>query len=160
MWKNSEPNGDRRENCAVLEADHFNDLNCGALNCGLCDINSAPIFVLRGLCSDTIFDLHYGWTGEITGGTNKYNFRGFEKSLLSWNTENNYWKLEANNDPKIYAICNETKGSYPFGSHNWFIHNDTACINDHTNPNTNVYSATLSFSACTEDQYNCQDGSW
>ena len=109
MWQKSEPNGDRNENCATMNSNDFVDVPCSYPNCGACEIGKTPVFIIRGICDDSQFDNHYGWTGEFSEGE-KYTFRGFSNSFLYWDNENNYWKLEHNTNPTIYAICNKTVG--------------------------------------------------
>ena len=65
LWRKSEPNGDLRENCVLLDGFEFTDLNCDKKYCGICDMAAAPVFKLRGkifvaiLCFLTrIFILH------------------------------------------------------------------------------------------------------
>ena len=74
FWAHSEPNGDQRENCVAQVHSLFLDIYCGKELCGICDLESSPIFVMRGFCKKAKFDLHYGWTGDLSAGT-KYNFR-------------------------------------------------------------------------------------
>ena len=161
LWRKSEPNGDRFENCVGFNmfSYDFVDVSCGFEICGICDIANAPTFVLRGLCTNSIFDHHYGWTGDLDQSY-KYNFRGFEKSLITWNEDKKYWKLQMISDPTIFAISNETKGPYPFGVNKWYIFNDVTCLNKEIDAKNHVYSTLLSFSACTNEEFNCEDGSW
>ena len=114
MWRKSEPNGDSEENCASMINNDFVDVPCIWNDCGACEIGKTPVFIIRGICDDSQFDNHYGWTGEFSEGE-KYTFRGFSNSYLYWDNENNYWKLEHNTNPSIYAICNNTIGPYPIG---------------------------------------------
>ena len=115
MWQKSEPNGDRNENCVTIDQSfnsNFVDFPCKMNNCGACEIDKTPVFVIRGICKDSQFDNHYGWTGEFSEG-DKYTFRGFSNSFLYWDNEKKYWMLQAN--PWVYAICNKTVGPYPIG---------------------------------------------
>ncbi len=110
-WGGGEPNGDTSENC-VLSWKHWalNDLSCEAEICGACNLTASPTFVMRGLfllyavesflmlflglCYGSKFDSDYGWTGEMTEAwSEKYTFRGFSTSLLSWESQHNHWKL-------------------------------------------------------------------
>ena len=120
MWEKTEPNGDRYENCASIKPEfnsNFIDLSCKWKECGACEIDKTQVFVIRGICEDSQFDNHYGWTGEFSEGE-KYTFRGFSNSFLYWDNEKNYWKLEHNTIPSVYAICNQTVGPYPIGKIN------------------------------------------
>ena len=120
MWEKTEPNGDRYENCASIKPEfnsNFIDISCKWKECGACEIDKTQVFVIRGICEDSQFDNHYGWTGEFSEGE-KYTFRGFSNSFLYWDNEKNYWKLEHNTIPSVYAICNKTIGPYPIGKIN------------------------------------------
>ena len=164
LWRNPEPNGDRIENCANL---HLNlvdesrngllDVNCKIRNkhCGMCEIGAAPIFTIRGLCDDTLFDRHYGWASEKSEISEKYKFQGFSSSAIFWDETKSYWKLQYNSNSSIYAICNQTDClPYPFGRKEWFIFNDEACLL----PFQSSSKSQLSFNSCPQDKFNCWDG--
>ena len=155
FWAESEPNGDTRENCAVIGSDlhYFYDHFCGTLHCGICNIGTAPIFTIRGLCTESGFDFHYGWDG-IVSGNGKIFFRGFSKSSMFWDAKNLNWRLKDVSNPLLYAINNSTKGPYPFGTHKWYVFNDVGCGNG------NVSEVEISFTSCNEDMFNCHDGTW
>ena len=48
LWRKSEPNGDLRENCVLLDGFDFVDMNCDKKFCGICDMGASPVFKLRG----------------------------------------------------------------------------------------------------------------
>ena len=48
LWRKSEPNGDLRENCVLLDGFEFVDMNCDKKFCGICDMGASPVFKLRG----------------------------------------------------------------------------------------------------------------
>ena len=84
----------------------------------------------------------------------KIFFRGFSKSSLSWDANNQNWMLKDVSNPLLYAINNSTKGPYPFGTHKWYVFNDVGCGNG------NVSEVEISFTSCNEDMFNCHDGTW
>ena len=98
LWRKSEPNGDLRENCVLLDGFDFVDVNCNKKFCGICDMGESPILKLRGLCEDTVFDVHYGWTGEFSPNDSdeKYTFQGFSSSSILWDSDKRYFKLSYN----------------------------------------------------------------
>ena len=98
LWRKHEPNGDLRENCVVLDGFDFADWNCNRKLCGICDMGESPILKLRGLCKDTVFDVHYGWTGEFSPNDSdeKYTFQGFSSSSILWDSDKRYFKLSYN----------------------------------------------------------------
>jgi hypothetical protein len=170
LWYLYEPNGDVAENCAAFFMGHgFIDFPCEKRFCAICDIRDPPVFVMRGMCPGTLFDYHYSWTGMLTaanylnedGGVEneqkKYSFSGFASSDLSWDQNLTSWVLRRDNQPFIYATTN---GTYPFGTNMWHFVNDT-CVGDEDNLVANdTYQVKISFSSCTDDQFNCDDGSW
>lgn len=157
-WDLGEPNGDTVENCVAYKRGVWNDYSCGDQQlCSVCDIQSIPIFTMRGLCYGSSFDHHYSWTGNDSG-SDLYAFRGFSKSYLSY--EGNQWILSLYTDGEIYASTNETNGQmYPFGTYNWYFFNDTC---PRAGPSEtvaeNTFRMPISFSACTDDQFTCRDG--
>ena len=92
LWRRAEPNGLESENCAALVGDTFLDISCAKEYCSMCDLGPTPVFKIRGLCKDTVFDLHYGWTKELSGS--KYVFQGFSTTTLFWNETAKYWILQ------------------------------------------------------------------
>ena len=61
---------------------NWNDLFCDAKTCAICDMKTAPVFEMRGLCYGTSFDRHFGWNGVRDPETEQYSFPGFSKSML------------------------------------------------------------------------------
>lgn len=61
----------------------------------------------------------------------------------------------------IYATCNETGEMYPFGMFNWYFFNDTC---PRAGPldrvGKNIHKFLISFSACSDNEFTCMDGSW
>ncbi len=57
-WFPGEPNGHRAENCAILWAnrDSWNDQPCDSPLCGLCYLEEAPNFNIRGWCFVAVND--------------------------------------------------------------------------------------------------------
>ena len=160
LWKESEPNGDTRENCAHLAYSAMYDSFCAKKICGICDMGRSPSFVLRGLCPRTKFDYDYTWTGKMVPG-DKYYFHGYSKSVLTWDPDNVHWKLFDKGNPELYAILNTTSESYPFGTNTWYIFNDYDCLQLSKNKVTEkVYKTDLSFSTCRSNTFNCNDGIW
>ena len=160
LWKKSEPNGDRIENCVVIEYD-FIDVDCNYKACGACEIDKTIVFAMRGLCKNSKFDVHYGLIEELSYH-DKYAFRGFADSFLYWDHQNKYWKLEGNyTDSSVYAISNNTVGPYPIGTNKWYFFNDnTACITEKNKVGDNIYVEEINFSSCSESMFNCYDGTW
>ena len=101
------------------------DRPCAIETCAICNMKSAPVFEMRGLCYGTSFDQHYSWTGEWDKETEHYYFQGFSNSIIQWNDDQKEWRLTLFQNQTIYGICNETHGLYPFGKYNWYFFKDT-----------------------------------
>ena len=160
LWGRSEPNGKRRENCVGLSNPYdLFDISCNSKLNTICDMTTAPVFTIRGLCQETNFDLQYSLTGQLSTGKNpKYKFAGSD-SLLFWDGIKEYWKLVKINDNSSYAINNETGIIYPIGTHPWYFFNDS-CVYESEKSGNNVYLAEIAITMCKEDMYNCRDGTW
>ena len=155
IWQRSEPNGDEMENCVALTpGNEFTDISCTDTNrpiCAICDLGESTIFILRGLCKDSLFDNHYGLNADVTTSEGKYNFRGFSSSFLFWDDVHKLWKITDSKNQSVYATSEGNADGYPMGTNKWNIYND-AC-------NTKS-SIKLSFSSCLEDKFNCKNGNW
>ena len=108
-----------------MAANKWVDRPCGSKTCVICNMKSAPVFEMRGLCDGTYFDTHFSWTGIWDKETEHYSFKGFSDSFIKWNNDEKEWRLTLSQDKTIYGICNETNGYYPFGIFNWHFFNDT-----------------------------------
>ena len=140
----------------------FWDVTCEThLGCGICDMDTPPVYTMRGLCSLSKFDSHYGWTGELSDGL-KYSFRGFAKSALFWNKTENYWQLQYNKNASIFAFFNATTENrpYPFGKNKWYFVNDEKCHIEENKISETIHATYLSFSPCNDNEFNCDDGTW
>lgn len=171
LWRKYQPNGDVSENCvAHFVNDGLHDLICdyGKGHCTICNVKQQPIFLMRGLCSDTRHDFQFSWTGEVTTGQfwdqanqltrkwSKYTFSGFVNSFLYYDHNSTEWTLNLNNRPSVYAT---TKANYPFGTHEWYFVNDR-CKDEVNYIGNETYKVNISFVMChEEDTFNCADGS-
>jgi hypothetical protein len=162
-WSPGEPNGDTLENCVELTlSGDWNDARCSKTRCTACNMKETPIFNMRGLCIGSSFDADYGWTGETSEDSEKYSFRGFSKSIVVWKPTKMEWRLILYSSPNIYATCNETGSEgYPFGTLRWYFFNDTCPrIGETETVADNIYKLDISFTACSDDEFNCRDGTW
>ena len=82
---------------------------------------------------------------------------------LNWEEEDKLWKISnerypglqlitktTNNDIFLGVTANVTETKYPVGSHQWIISGD-GC-------QSQPYHSLLTLSACTKDQFTCDDG--
>ena len=81
-----------------------------------------------------------------------HSFQGYRDTVLYLDPDTNLWRLESYTYPHIYATLESEE--YPLGTFTWTIYNDEACYAD-----GNSTEVTLNFNACTDDEFNCRDGS-
>ena len=151
-WFTGKPNGDRRENCVQADgARHaWNDVICHRRYCGFCQLEHAPEVQIRGLCPGSIFDNRFSWIRPFEG--ERHAFRGFLHSHLYWNDTKEKWFLTSYKESSIVAKLDRFE--YPFGTNEWTFHNEP-CYGKYQNK---TY-APLSINTCSDDQFNCHDGS-
>ena len=72
------------------------------------------------------------------------------------------WKLSLYSNPNVYAILNGSDVSYPFGTHDWYIFNDTCkYIGLDKTIRPNIFKMPLNFNGCNPNiEFNCADGTW
>lgn len=97
-----------------------------------------------------MFDTKYSWTNEKIH--NYYTFRGYHNTVLFYNASISKWKLEVYGINTTFAIINSP--DYPFGTMEWEIHGDKNC---HTDNSTQFHR--LNLNTCTENEFNCDNGS-
>ena len=96
LWEKSEPSATRKENCIALfnQDGLFRDVPCYNKYSAICDMTTAPVFTIRGLCQKSFFDRRYTLTGKLSTEKNpKYNFVGDIESFLYWDDIQEYWKI-------------------------------------------------------------------
>ena len=107
-----------------------------------------------GLCYGTSFDTFYAWTGDFSENSDKYIFKGFTNSELTFDKEKSEWHLQNHQHPEYSAKSFNI--NYPFGTQIWLIYNDTCQYR----PN-NVKNVQLNFNVCDpKEEFNCADGTW
>lgn len=112
---------------------------------GFLDIIS---FFFAGLCSDSLFDTKYSWTKQFVN--NRYTFRGYKDTFLSYDADSMEWRLQLYSDPYVYATSINTT-DYPFGTRLWTVYNDS-CFEEATK------IVDLNLNACQDSEFNCGDG--
>ena len=148
-WSLGEPNGGKRENCAVVnvESKTWDDVICARKECGVFSVPNYVRFRMRGLCEDSMFDVMYGFISN----ENEEVFIGFGNSLLKQNANTSEWKLTLHGNTKTFASLKEQT---PIGFHKWQI------VNDYCNGSNISYEAVLNFNSCYYKEFSCTDGSW
>ena len=157
LWSGGEPNGGESQNCGrisyALNASEAN--SCFKKNCIVCNFPGHVIYILRGLCSDTLFDTHYAWSAN---GIDQNLQRGYSKSFIEWTEER--WRINVYNNPHTYAVFEES-GKTPYtGTKNWTVVNDTCGAGDGIQDRYSSRRILLSLITCTPNEFNCDDGTW
>ena len=109
--------------------------------------------LLKGLCTDSIYDARYSWTSEMSDG--RYIFYGFTNSKITYNGSEEGWRLELLSDPNVYAKINTAQ--YPFGVFDWKLFGMSCDGNKPLGESTSELM-TLSLNACSLSEFNCDDG--
>ena len=78
--------------------------------------------------------------------------------MIYYDVDASEWKLVTYSKPSVFATYNGT-AIYPFGSNDWYIHNDTCKETNKYNKEINIM--TLNLNACDPNrEFNCIDGTW
>ena len=101
------------------------------------------------MCDDSEFDVQYTWGQSLRNG--RHYFRGYTTSELYWNEEESRWMvtLYHKKEKPVFATTNGTV--YPFGKKTWEVVGDS-CGTIESN------MTILSFSACEENEFICDNG--
>ena len=80
-----------------------------------------------------------------------HSFQGYTDTVMYLDPESGLWRMESYTYPNIYATL--VSDEYPLGTYTWTFHNDN-CAGE-----ANQTDITLNFNACTDEEFNCVDGS-
>ena len=169
-WFRSEPNGRTFENCAENEVSvtgsiaEWNDAECDDnRRCFFCNFPARPKLTLRGLskCLARHFDTEYKWTNVSTEGC--YEFQGRYGSRIVWAPSPlaRHWAISSMFKSKNMNITLTSSfrpnTRYPMGLHRWQVIGDRHDCEyvSLTGPG----DVDLHFSACSQDDFSCEDGS-
>ena len=119
--------------------------------CTACEIHKSvyktTTLKLRGLCPysqiDTIYQADYDPVNTI-------NYVGKEKSVISYDFEDEVWRIQDVTDPKIQAISSAPYRTLAVGNLKWNITND-GCYKKST-------AVRLSLTSCSDKQFTCNNG--
>ena len=153
-WKKGEPNGKTSQNCGnLVPPSGWTDRPCDVGKCCICENEKQPILKLRGLCQnskiDTIFVL------ENPKHSGKLIYTGIYGTKIVYNEDDLTWEATIYRDQQVItkAITAAPKQSLLLGTYNWKIYNDSReCTIEES------YTARLTMSGCSEDQFTCSDG--
>ena len=139
----------------VLEKyNNIYETSCSTKRCAGCEIsNSFEKTVklnLRGLCKQSYFDTEYNIKYDPV---NIISYIGIERNIIEFDFENAQWTIRDVTNPYIIAVSDASKKSMVLGNHEWVVTNDTICAKG-----KETYTAVLSLTGCTKDQFTCNDG--
>ena len=102
LWDHREPNGRDLEECTgfIENTCKYYDATCTGKTCFICSWKDAPLFNLRGLCTNTQVDTQFVLLPEKTFGGNIFFF-GMEKSNIIFNQESSSWQIVKNKAKEI-----------------------------------------------------------
>ena len=140
-----------------VNSGHWYATYCHYTWCTSCQFHQIPKFHFRGLCANTLFDVHYIIHGSVK---NKPVFHGEYNSIIKWSTrkdidrdENGFWILTIRGNDKVYYyMVMENNDDYPIGINTWRGVGDKCKMNKDN-------SIKLLLTACAYDMFTCGDGS-
>ena len=154
-WIGSRPNGGRVQNCArVMDKEYWGDDYCvmdgeshgpPKYSC-LCSNEKPPILKLRGLCPQSVLNMHYQPMNDWHD-IRKLTFQGIYVTIAYDGT----WKLKATKY-NLTGFSKAPHASFALGKHNWTIIGDKGCHNGEP------YTTELKMSTCSEEEFTCDSG--
>ena len=131
-WGKGEPNNWKgKEDCVELKSGRLNDVRCDSPDSSYCPIvkmEKSPIFELRRGERGYACKIETFYTLQIDNGTwLRKELLGFQHTKITWEGDQQVWKIKDMLDKSILAYTNSTS-SYPIGTHRWFITNGS-CTN-------------------------------
>ena len=134
--------------------DNIYETPCSTKRCAACEIaNNFEKTVklnLRGLCKQSYFDTEYNIKYDPV---NIISYIGIERNIIEFDFENDQWTIRDVTNPYIIAVSDASKKSMVLGNHEWVVTNDTICAKG-----KETYTAVLSLTGCTKNQFTCNDG--
>ena len=153
-WAPGEPNGDVRENCAVLQpAFGISDYACENFrsHACLCERTPAPYVRLRGLCPESeVRDSLFQPKNDLINFS-KLTLTSL-RTMIDYDKDTKTWKL-TDAESNVTAFSKAPFESFTLGRHNWTIKGDKGCSED-----GKEYQAELKMSGCQERSFTCNDG--
>ena len=76
---------------------------------------------------------------------------GLTRTIIEFDFEGNFWMMTDMTNPNTTAVSEIPFRALALGNHEWRIENDRRC-------QKGSHTATLSLTACTDEQFTCNDG--
>ena len=111
-------------------------------------LSTMPILKVRGLCSQTAFDLQYIMLNDEDGYV---EYVGKQNSVIKYNADEEIWTIQSLPFPKITATSKAIFTTLFVGKHTWHIFNDKKC-------QSGEVELSVKLSTCVEGKFTCSDG--
>ena len=143
VWLLGEPNGDVLEDCTAFINVYTNkivDLPCKHEAFPICNFEEKVIFQIWGLDLD---DEHFILDMEDSVTFEKYGFSGYFGSSIVKTLNSSIWSIRTKEGIDLYTFAEDHT---PIGTWNWVPSRNTS------------EKVRLSFNACNETEFSCDDG--
>ena len=156
-WDSGEPNGNKRENCGVINSktNRWEDWPCSSQHCIICECPSHINYIVRGLCESTLLDTQFAWSVM-----ERDLIRGYTKTKLEHIKE---WRINMYNNQHTYAVLmpyENNRDPHFIGTNYWNLINDACKYDGSVSGVQNSSRILLSVNACEPHEFNCYDGTW
>ena len=157
-WIGSRPNGGRSQNCArVMGKEYWGDESClieGATSGSpkyscLCSNEERPILKLRGLCPQSVINMHYQPMNDWKD-IRKVTLQGIY-TTIAFDNRQEIWTL-AMTRFNVTGFSKAPHTSFTLGKHNWTVVGDKSCNGGEP------YTTELKMSRCNEEEFTCDSG--
>ena len=152
-WIGSKPNGGRAENCArLMNENEWADRECEnpKFAC-MCAHEPHTVLKLRGLCSDSVIDVHYKPTNKMSD-IRELKLQGLTHTSIEFVEDKKMWRLYVIDSNVTGMSSKASFASFTLGKHNWTISGDDGCSSGAS------YTTELKMSGCQEGDFTCDDG--
>jgi len=154
LWNPGQPNN-LYQRCVIFDRTGYDDEYCHNQLPFACQLEQRYRHRLRGLCSESILDKVYfpdtllGKLIWVGAGSNEN-----ENTFISFNSTAFRWEAQKAGSSAVWAFAEADYESLLIGTYNWTVFNDQRCGSGRSS-----YSRQLSLTFCTDDEFNCDDGS-
>ena len=148
-----EPNGEERQNCALLQPNGLGwfDYRCDVKCACLCDRKPTSYVRLNGLtCKESAVDTMY-LPANSRHDMTKLVYRGTQDTTIEHIGKEKGWRISVKT-ANATGITRASHVSFALGKNNWTIKGDMACNDGES------YTLPLKLTACNEGNFTCDDG--
>jgi Neurotransmitter-gated ion-channel ligand binding domain/Low-density lipoprotein receptor domain class A len=143
FWTPGDPRGSP---CVLYGRRGYSDQSCSVERSFMCHINRTYLY-MRGLCKKSALDKSYTPSLKLKD----FAWIGSHGTIIKYNNAEHRWEAKIIGSD-VWATSEASYESLVIGTHDWTVHNDRQCRAQ------NSSTVRLSLTACTEEQFNCDDG--